>query len=416
MAFQNIGIGNRDDVFYRYKMPRLITKIEGRGNGMKTNLVNIVDVAKALARPPAYITKFYGCELGAQSKFDEKTNTAIVNGAHETTKLSALLDTFIKKYVQCYGCGNPETGVIVTKGQCISLKCAACGFSSQVDMRDKLTTFILKNPAVKKTKKGLRKAANERIQAGEVVAKQGMKELKKGYKDVKKVGKKKGPSSDEDKSSAKGSVSDDADSSHGEDMVEWQSDTSAQAAQQRVEEQLNEVTSEMVMLSFNKENMDVHNRTFNHDSSDSSCLYEKLLKTFKLALDEGCSPDQFAVQLHALCPRISQEAMDAFFDALFDGVQKGLANEIGRKRVYLRKSITDKYRQVLLLGSIESHYSSRPPEICKEIAISLKMLYDLDILDENVIIAWYRKGLQNRIKVLAKPFVDWVQNAESEED
>ncbi|KAH7512704.1 hypothetical protein FEM48_Zijuj12G0118900 [Ziziphus jujuba var. spinosa] len=146
MALQNIGARNSDDAFYRYKMPKMITKIEGRGNGIKTNIVNMVDIAKALARPASYTTKYFGCELGAQSKFDEKNGTSLVNGAHETAKLAALLENFIKKYVQCYGCGNPETEILITKSQMIQLKCAACGFVSDVDMRDKLTTFIIKNP------------------------------------------------------------------------------------------------------------------------------------------------------------------------------------------------------------------------------------------------------------------------------
>jgi len=72
MALLNIGEGNRDDAFYRYKMPKLMTKIEGRGNGIKTNLVNMVDVAKYVARPPSYTTKYFGYEMGAQSKFDKK--------------------------------------------------------------------------------------------------------------------------------------------------------------------------------------------------------------------------------------------------------------------------------------------------------------------------------------------------------
>ena len=41
------------DVFYRYKMPRLLAKVEGKGNGIKTVVVNMSEVAKALCRPPA---------------------------------------------------------------------------------------------------------------------------------------------------------------------------------------------------------------------------------------------------------------------------------------------------------------------------------------------------------------------------
>lgn len=33
-------------------MPELLTKIEGKGNGIKTVLPNMSDVAKALSRPP----------------------------------------------------------------------------------------------------------------------------------------------------------------------------------------------------------------------------------------------------------------------------------------------------------------------------------------------------------------------------
>ena len=63
-----------------YKMPRLVAKVEGRGNGIKTNVVNCTDIAKALERPPEYVIKFMGIELGAQTKFDKKSGTSIVNG------------------------------------------------------------------------------------------------------------------------------------------------------------------------------------------------------------------------------------------------------------------------------------------------------------------------------------------------
>ncbi len=51
MAMINVN-RQTNDMFYRYKMPKLIAKVEGTGNGIKTVLVNISAVAKALIRPP----------------------------------------------------------------------------------------------------------------------------------------------------------------------------------------------------------------------------------------------------------------------------------------------------------------------------------------------------------------------------
>uniref|UniRef100_A0A8C5BDZ7 Eukaryotic translation initiation factor 5 n=1 Tax=Gadus morhua TaxID=8049 RepID=A0A8C5BDZ7_GADMO len=135
------------DQFYRYKMPRLIAKVEGKGNGIKTVVVNMVDVAKALNRPPTYPTKFFGCELGAQTQFDAKNDRFIVNGSHEANKLQDMLDGFIRKFVLCPECDNPETDLHVNpKKQTIGNSCKACGYRGMLDTRHKLCTFILKNP------------------------------------------------------------------------------------------------------------------------------------------------------------------------------------------------------------------------------------------------------------------------------
>ncbi|KAA8530624.1 hypothetical protein F0562_005442 [Nyssa sinensis] len=233
---KNIGASNSDDAFYRYKMPRMITKIEGRGNGIKTNVVNMVDIAKALARPASYTTKYFGCELGAQSKFDEKTGVSLVNGAHDTAKLAGLLENFIKKYVQCYGCGNPETEILITKSQMIQLKCAACGFVSDVDMRDKLTSFILKNPPELKKgfkdKKAVRRAEKERLKEGEAAdeeQKKLKKEVKKKSSSTAKDGptkvsstKKKSGGSDEERTSpARSQVDEKEEADNDNDDIQW---------------------------------------------------------------------------------------------------------------------------------------------------------------------------------------------------
>lgn len=142
-------------------------------------------------RPRADTLKHFGCELGAQTNFNKETGTSIVNGAHDGKKLSEVLELFIKRYVQCYSCGNPETVVKIRK-ECIHLKCKACGHTSDVDMREKLTTFMLKNPPENKLSKSeekVKKAERERTRAAEKEARRAEKaEAKEKRKKDRKCG------------------------------------------------------------------------------------------------------------------------------------------------------------------------------------------------------------------------------------
>lgn len=446
MALQNIGAANSDDAFYRYKMPRMITKIEGRGNGIKTNVVNMVDIAKALARPASYTTKFFGCELGAQSKFDEKTGTSLVNGAHDTAKLAGLLENFIKKFVQCYGCGNPETEIIITKKEMIQLKCAACGFISDVDMRDKLTTFILKNPPESKKgakdKKAMRRAEKERLKEGEV-ADEELKKLKKETKkkvsfkeaNAKPNSKKKASGSDEDHASPPRSHVNVEEEDEEDDDVQWQTDTSMAAAHQRIQEQLNAVTAEMVMLSTNEPEKKPKAATQARQSSkavsapsedDSKAENgERSSKTFveevKVHLKKGVTASQFRSFLGSLAGS-PQDIVTAVYEALLDGVEKGFAKEVIKKKGFLLAAVGQQEgSQLCLLRALEEFCGKSNTAAVKEVALVLKALYDADVLEEEFIVQWFQEGLagdkkDSKIWKNVKPFVDWLQSAESESE
>jgi translation initiation factor 2 beta subunit (eIF-2beta)/eIF-5 len=104
------------DPFYRYKMPKLIIKIEGKGNGVKTIIPNLPDIARALQRPPSYLMKYFGFELGAQVKIDEANGRYSINGHHGQEQLQSVLDAFIKKFVLCDNCANPETDMLFGGG------------------------------------------------------------------------------------------------------------------------------------------------------------------------------------------------------------------------------------------------------------------------------------------------------------
>ncbi|CAE7874788.1 EIF5, partial [Symbiodinium sp. KB8] len=140
-----LNIDGSDDPSYRYKMPRLASKTEGRGNGIKTNVLNVTDLAVALSRPANVIIKFFGIELGAQSKFDVEKTKGTVNGAHQTGDLQTLTHTFIQKFVLCPECNLPETQLTVKKSGQVWHKCSACGFKGPVvDLAHRLNTFIVK--------------------------------------------------------------------------------------------------------------------------------------------------------------------------------------------------------------------------------------------------------------------------------
>ncbi|CAH8354760.1 unnamed protein product [Eruca vesicaria subsp. sativa] len=407
MALQNIGASNRNDAFYRYKMPKMVTKTEGKGNGIKTNIVNNVEIAKALARPPSYTTKYFGCELGAQSKFDEKTGTSLVNGAHSTSKLASLLEAFIKRYVQCYGCGNPETEILITKSQMVNLKCAACGFISECDMRDKLTTFILKNPPEAKKggkdKKAMRRAEKERLKEGEA-ADEAMKKLKKkGTSNGKEASSKavKNHSSDEDISPKHDEVADD-DEDDDDDGIQWQTDTSREAAEKRMKEQLSAATAELVMLSVKEEEEE-----------------KSLVQEIKKFLKKGLPISEFKTFISSLSEP-PQDVMDALFNALLDGVVKDFADVVTEKKRYFVAATQEEGSQMLLLNSIGSFFGKKGnEEVGKEVAHVLKALYDVDVIEEEFVLEWYQKGLTGVDKSSpvwknVKPFAVWLQSADSE--
>ena len=58
-------------------------------------------------------TKYFGCELGAQTQIDLKNERYIVNGSHDADKLQEILDGFIEKFVLCPDCENPETVLVM---------------------------------------------------------------------------------------------------------------------------------------------------------------------------------------------------------------------------------------------------------------------------------------------------------------
>lgn len=381
------------DQFYRYKMPKILAKVEGKGNGIKTVVVNMVEVAKALNRPPTYPTKYFGCELGAQTQFDFKNERFIVNGSHEAAKLQDLLDGFIKRYVLCPSCDNPETVLtVLPKKGIINTKCIACGYSGQLDSTHKLTVFILKNPP-------------------------GQDPMKTTSSIVKKEkGKKKGKDEKTPKKQQNGEDSGSHSPQHDSDLEngtpekddeDWCDDTDAEAVARRLES----LTSGAKGLMLNDD--------LEKSPQERLDLFYEFVKKHK----ETGTIENLQKELVGEAERLDMKdkAVLVLCELLLG---ENILQEVKTHRLlFLRFTHGNHKAQKYLLGGLEQVINLHKDTLISKVPHILKVFYDADILEEEVLIDWSQKvskkyvskDIAQEIHDKAKLFIKWLQEAEEEE-
>ncbi|OJA21480.1 hypothetical protein AZE42_11376 [Rhizopogon vesiculosus] len=399
-----------DDKFYRYRMPLLLTKIEGKGNGIKTVVPNMSDVARALSRPPTYPTKFFGCELGAQTSFDEKNDRYIVNGAHDASRLRELLDTFIDKFVLCRSCKNPETDLIILKSgrnEDVVRDCKACGERTDVDMKHKLVTFILKNPPKnpKKSKKGAKGEANGN--GGGVHAS--------------------APSvPGEENGSASGADSDDeltkrikaeaADLSTETKLAnqDWSADTSPEAVKARIKA----LESKVGGLSLTPAGGLGDDDGSDDDVNSPYAQFGRWVEENKV--EEGVGAVQIYQKAQEFGVEKKHKAVFTLVQALFT---VEVVKEIDTYKALLAKMITSEKHQKALLGGIERLVGFDHPELISTVPKILMALYQVDVLEEDVVTQWgthsskkyVDRDTSKKVRKASEPFLKWLEEADDDE-
>ncbi|KAL5008882.1 hypothetical protein ScPMuIL_014463 [Solemya velum] len=384
-----------DDQFYRYKMPRLIAKVEGKGNGIKTVIVNMPEIAKALSRPPTYPTKYFGCELGAQTQFDFKNERYIVNGSHDSSKLQSLLDGFIQKFVLCRQCSNPETHLLVKKNS-IAQRCVACGYNCQIDMRHKLTTYIVKNPPdqdpsatptkrSKKDKKDKKASVNGKDDRAspEANAQQQMAAQR----------------------ATGGTV--DAPPETKEDDDDWGEDFSEDAVKQRMEE-LSDAAKGLAMTD-----------DLEKSPQERLDMFFQFVKTKRDTCSKSIHKEVLA---EAERLEVKDRAPLILVELLFD---MKIIQQIKQYRVLFISFCHENHKaQKYLLGGIEQLVGMvHKDTLLPKMPHILKTLYDADILEEEIILDWDKKvskkyvdkEIAQEIHEKANPFIKWLKEAEEEE-
>ena len=379
------------DLYYRYKMPRLVSKIEGKGNGIKTVVSNMVDIAKALNRPPVYVTKFFGSEVGSLTVCDEKAARYIVNGAHEAEKLQNVLDGFISKFVLCPACENPETDLSVSKDGTIWRNCKACGHRATVDMAHQLCTYIQKNPPPKPKKiENANKGATSSGDAGVTL---------ESAKD----------SGDADEEASEGMIAPEGIDSgfirtsngFAADDDDWTETTAFDKSKElaslseRVRKSLNLTDDSLALFgTFLDSNLTISN--------------EDLLK--EIEERELRADRALAAVLQIL---LRPEALIASFTLRLPVIQTLLNLSEPRERGIKA-----------FLGSIERLLSHLHPKLISACPALLQLAYQNDLFEDDDIIAWFghiskryvSKEEAQMVRKAAEPFVNWIQSAESDED
>lgn len=158
-----ININFSEDPSYRYKMPAIELRSQGRGNGIQFVVENMRDVAVALCRSPEQLTKYFQTSLGNYGKFNTSDGSSVFTGNANIAQANQTLRSFIFGYVLCPDCGNPETRFELRDASLIST-CAACGKASTIKSTDKFTKYLYREletalPARSRKASALRKPA-----------------------------------------------------------------------------------------------------------------------------------------------------------------------------------------------------------------------------------------------------------------
>lgn len=388
---------NVTDVFYRYKMPRINAKVEGKGNGIKTVIVNMVDVARAIGRPATYPTKYFGCELGAQTQFDYKNERFIVNGSHDANKLQDLLDGFIRRYVLCPECDNPETELLVSsKKGTISQGCKACGFHGPLEVNHKVNTFIIKNPPnVNPASQGASLTEGKRNKRSKKAGENGDDSTANTTADGNTTG-----GGDETLDSQAGDDDDD---------VNWTVDTSEEAVRARMQDLTDGAKNITVSDDFDKtekERLDI--------------FYELVKKKRDMGeLDNVQTHKELATEASRL--DIQTKSTLVLAELLFTA---NIVQEAKKHRkLLLRFTHDDVKAQKYFIGGLEQIISLHADKLMDKVPGILKLFYDTDILEEKAILEWSQKvskkyvskEVATQIHEKANPFIKWLQEAEEEE-
>ncbi|KAI4113319.1 MAG: hypothetical protein LQ345_005678 [Seirophora villosa] len=410
------------DPFYRYKMERLQSKVEGKGNGIKTVIVNLSSVASSLSRPPSYVIKYFGFELGAQTNINPSDDRWIINGSHEASKLQDYLDGFISKFVLCKKCKNPETDVNIKDGH-IVLDCKACGQRSDVDLRLKLSSFILKNQpkkgkkdkAEKKARRAKAKENGETQQNGNGHAGSGESNSDNAEAEDGDLAMEAG--SDDELTRRINAEAKEIDQNEAAKDDVWAVDVSEEAVKARAKELPDDLKQKLVFGEGDEDGEVDGGGNSAYDQLGNWVISTAESKT-------GGVGDLEDVEIYVKAKELGVETkyrtLNVLAQTIFD---ENIVAQIPKRASMLKKMITSERHQKAFLGGTENFVGKQQPKLIPAVPKILLAYYQEDLVSEDVLKTWNKASKKyvdiatsKKVRQSAKPFLEWLETAESDEE
>jgi len=109
----------------RFRVPEAEVMISGK----RTFIQNFNQICDILNREPRFVLRYLLKELASPGALEG--SMAVIMGEHPKHAIDALLKRFIKDYVICPICKQPDT-VLVKEKKMLFIICMACGAKSSV--------------------------------------------------------------------------------------------------------------------------------------------------------------------------------------------------------------------------------------------------------------------------------------------
>lgn len=305
----------------------------------------------------------------------------------------------------------------------IKLDCKACGQISTVDIRLKLSSFILKNQPKKGKKDKATKKAERRAR--------------------KEAGK-----ADEDESQNGGSPGDSA-SDHGDDNgddygiaagsddeltrqiedgamninepeekeVQWATDFSADAVKSR---------AEILPEDLKRAAINPANFADGDDGEGGSSVYDEFGKwILDTAAEKGSVDKVDSVEVYLKAKELgietSHRTLTVLAQTLFDDK---IVKQIDGRAAMLKKMITSEKHEKAFLGGTERFVGNEKPELIPQVSAILIKYYENDLVSEDVLKVWGSKAgkkyvdikVSKQVRRSAEKFMEWLAQAESDDE